>query len=785
MSTAWFEQAHPGAELISLERFVDAHTFVTQSGAYGGTFRLTGIDPECLSEAELELVSARLMQAMRLLPEDCTLYQLLVKRRGCELPPGRYRDSANEAVAETQAARATFLATRSLGTVELYWTVCLHPPKSRRRPTPSEHAVVTERMRRRLKNVLTVLEQNLGELIALERLDCHGVAGLYGYLATLEPDLTPRKLVSRDRVGQQLSRCSVVWKRDGLEIGRRSARHFSLIQRPGATRPNLFGGLARLDADLVLVLEMRRQSVAATRKCVARHQSFKDLFRHSFLSILAHAKGGKEIAKSANTVAADKGVDDLGGVIDDIENRGLGYVQASLIGMLHSRSKADLDEQMAQVHRVFSQSGAAVLEEGIGSLSAYQSVFPAAARYGQSFNVRRWWLRQDHLANLSFVYGPHLGEVTSEALEDEALAIFETRDRTPFYFDPYQNGLRGLLVIGAPRRGKSFLINFLLDMEPKYGGFIFVFDIGGSYESTVLKHGGTVVRFGLDGPRLNPFALPPTDENLQFIYRLVCLLLTKGGAKLQPLEEKDIFERVKAMYSLSPEIRRLRHLILAPHLQPHLAKWVERGVYGRIFDNVHDELFLSRMVAFDFQTVAGEEHRDLMEPLIFWVKWQTAAITHDVANLGVPKIEVFDECWKHMQDPEMLSMILNSSKTAGKHLGGIILATHAADDLGEHSRLIRNACTDTLFLGGPFDREQYRELFRLHDQQLDLITSLQRGESLLVRPGYSKVLVTAVDAESAWHYTTRPKDRARREAAIQTYGRKEAFSRLAAEHVAK
>ncbi|MBV9085206.1 MAG: hypothetical protein JOZ62_21225, partial [Acidobacteriaceae bacterium] len=206
-------------------------------------------------------------------------------------------------------------------------------------------------------------------------------------------------LASRDHIGRQLARSPLRWHSEGLEIGRQHAKLFSLIQRPNATRPHSFGELIRLDADLVLVLESQRQSARATRKCVASHQSFKDLFRHSLLSVLAHAKVGKEIAKSASSVAADKAVDDLGGVMEDLENRGLTYTQTSLIGLLHSRDKNELDDGMAQVHRVFSQSEAAVMEEGLGALSAYYALFPAAARYGQSFNVRRFWLREDHLAN--------------------------------------------------------------------------------------------------------------------------------------------------------------------------------------------------------------------------------------------------------------------------------------------------------------------------------------------------------------------------------------------------
>lgn len=200
-------------------------------------------------------------------------------------------------------------------------------------------------------------------------------------------------------------------------------------------------------------------------------------------------------------------------------------------------------------------------------------------------------MREDHIANLSLIYAPCLGEQRSETLEDESLAIFETRDGTPFSYDPYSNGVRGMLVTGSPGRGKSFRLNFEVDMQAKYGGFVFIFDIGRSFEQTVLKHGGSVVNFGLIGPRLNPFALPPSEQNIDFVYRLVRLLLTKSGAVISPTQEIDLYERVKGMYSLAPEVRRLKHLMLAPQLRPYLARWVEGGIYGRIFDNVEDDSF--------------------------------------------------------------------------------------------------------------------------------------------------------------------------------------------------
>ena len=359
---------------------------------------------------------------------------------------------------------------------------------------------------------------------------------------------------------------------------------------------------------------------------------------------------------------------------------------------------------MAHVHRIASASQSVFLSEGLGALSAFVSLFPGSEMGGRTTNVRKRWLREDHLANISLVHAPYRGEAFSNTLEDEAHAIFGTRDGTEFAYDAYsEGGLRGCIVLGESRRGKSFTINYLLDNEPKYKGFITVFDVGGSYENTILKHGGSVVRFGLGGPRLNPFSLEDTDHNRQFVYRLIKMLLTKGGAQIDPQQDAEISERVNFMFGMEPEVRRLKHLILPATLQPYLNKWCEGGVYGKIFDNVKDELILSRIISFDFEALGdGEQQNDLMEPILYWLRFRLASFTHAAANLSVPKIEVYDEVWRHLKGEAMADMVVSTSKTAAKHLGGIILATQSPKDLGNYASLIRNNCPDAWFVGGIF-----------------------------------------------------------------------------------
>jgi type IV secretion system protein VirB4 len=320
--------------------------------------------------------------------------------------------------------------------------------------------------------------------------------------------------------------------------------------------------------------------------------------------------------------------------------------------------------------------------------------------------------------------------------------------------------------------------NHIILSEQKYGGYTFVIDVGGSYESTVRLFGGTVERVGASGPRINPFSLAPTETNLSFLFQFVRLLLLKGGAQLSPEDEDAVEKSVRRMYLVNPGVRRLKYLLLPPYLQRFMTKWVEGGAYGRVFDNVEDSLRLARIQSFDFQNVT-EDQQDLTEPMLFWILRQIDQVIYDPKNLGVPKHILFDELWKHLKTRRLLDSAISSLKTGGKHLAGVTLLTHTAQDLGENADVIVNACTTQVFLPDPtFNRELYRRLFNLNDQDLLNLASLGPRELLLKRPQYSKVLKLNLDPKSYWLFTTRPKDRVIREQLIEELGYDRAFEVL-------
>ena len=115
-----------------------------------------------------------------------------------------------------------------------------------------------------------------------------------------------------------------------------------------------------------------------------------------------------------------------------------------------------------------------------------------------------------------------------------------------------------------------------------------------------------------------------------------------------------IHKAVQDMYLLDPENRRLSNLFLPKKLDRYLSKWVGKGIYSAIFDNVEDSLSLSRVQCFDFQGVNNEQYADLIEPLMVWLLRRINDVLYNPANLGVPKHILIEEIFSSMKNKQLL-----------------------------------------------------------------------------------------------------------------------------------
>lgn len=771
----WFAQAGAACSIVPISRFVSDHIFATKTGGYGVLFFLAGADEEGLTDQELESRVATIEGALRGLPEGSSLYQYTRVLSGFDLP--RRKKYENEVTESFITDRLSFLdKTANFRRIDLHWALLFEPltPSPFQRK-PQEKAFDNSRLLADLQKAATILESHLGSSFGLRMLEKEETFRFFSYLFNLEPWALHDHLQGDTGVDRQIAKSPVSWDAEHrLKVGKRHIQMFTLTNTPEASRPCLFSGLMTLDCDSVLCSTWRPKSAASARKEIEQQEKFIDFFKVSFFT---RAMSGRDVASldsSAGAKAATGSVDDLSAVIRSLDKKAQG--EYSLRLLLAGKNADQLRDTIPAVHRIFVEARAQVMEETYGNLSAFYAIFPA----NHKFNVFPLWLGEDHHARLSSVFAPHIGNPESEDLESEYLNIFETRTGTPFFQDVYIGGLRVMLILGPPNAGKSVHGNQLISLEQKYGGFTYIFDIGGSYESVVELYGGRVDKVGKDGPHVNPFALEPTEPNIKFLYSFVKLLLSNGGAELEPEDDDVIFKAVQGVYLLDRANRRLSNLFLPKHLDRYLVKWVGKGIYSAVFDNVEDSLSLSRLQCFDFQGVS-KNYPDLIEPLMIWLIRRIDEVVYDPANLGVPKHVLIEEIFTNMKNADLLNSALDSIKTVRKNLGGVTLIGQSAKDLGPNGELIVNACSSFLFLpDSSFNRETYRDLFKLNQQQINLFESLQEREALYVqRDGVSKVVKLNLDKRSYAKFSTKPKDKVRRAKLVEKYGLAEGIERFA------
>jgi type IV secretion system protein VirB4 len=773
--TPWFAKAAAACSIVPIARFVGQNIFALKGGGYGCLFSLTGIDDEGLTDLELDAQMRSIEGALRGLPEGSCLYQYTRVMSGFDLPrQAQYSNPVTEAFVSDRLAFLNKAA--AFRRIDLHWCLTLEPSRTtafERRP--KENAIDTSRTLATLEKTATILESHLGGSLGLRLLGKDDTFQFFSYLFNLEEWAGHDHLRDDTGIDRQIVKSPVAWHSDHLQVGKRHVQMFSLKTTPEVSRPCQFSGLVTLDCDSVLCSTWRVKSAAAARSEIDAQEKFLSFFKVGVWTRVMSGRDTASLETGAGAKAANISVDDLSEVIRALDKKTHG--EYSLRLLLAARSSEQLRDTVPAVHRIFVDARAQVMEETLGNLSAFYAIFPG----NHKFNVFPLWLAEDHHARLSSVFAPHIGHPHSDDLDSEYLNIFETRTRTPFFQDVYVDGVRVMLIIGPTGTGKSVHGNQLVSLEQKYGGFTYIFDIGGSYESVVELYGGRVDRVGKDGPSVNPFALEPTESNIKFLYSFVKLLLTNGGAELEPEDDDVVHKAVQDMYLLAPENRRLSNLFLPKKLDRYLSKWVGKGIYHAIFDNIEDSLSLSRLQCFDFQGVNNEQYADLIEPLMVWLLRRINDVLYNPANLGVPKHILIEEIFSSMKNKQLLDGALASIKTVRKNLGGVTMIGQSADDLGVNADSIVNSCTSFLFLkDATFNRKRYAELFKMNEQQIALFESLQDREGLYMRrDGLTKVVRLNLDSRSYATFSTKPKDRVRRLKLIERHGLTEGITRFA------
>jgi len=249
-------------------------------------------------------------------------------------------------------------------------------------------------------------------------------------------------------------------------------------------------------------------------------------------------------------------VRELGEGIKEIELHGNYFGHFSLTVVIYDLDLAKLDRACADFYKVFSVHDAQLYEEKYNLLNAFLAAVPG----NHVFNLRSLYLLNTNYADFSFLFTLHCGEPRNSHLRQEYLAVLETNHHTPYFLNLHYRDVAHTMILGRTGAGKSFLLNFLITNLQKYQPHTFIFDLGGSFESLTHLFGGSYVRVGLESEdfKINPFSLPPTKENLDFLALFLKVLIQgQRAGDLDLATERDLYHQTENLYAVDPALRTL------------------------------------------------------------------------------------------------------------------------------------------------------------------------------------------------------------------------------------
>jgi len=327
-------------------------------------------------------------------------------------------------------------------------------------------------------------------------------------------------------------------------------------------------------------------------------------------------------------------------------------------------------------------------------------------------------------------------------------------------WDRFAQDNHNAVILARSGAGKSYLAKLEV-LRSLYAGIeVAVVDPEDEYTRLAAAVGGTLIRLGEPGVRLNPFDLPrptagqPAGDALTrralFVHTLIAVLL---GAPLGPDTRAALDRGIIAAYTAvgitadprtwarpAPKLADLTRALTddADHDHSHgpagavlaaqLAPFTT-GSYRALFDGPTSSRPDGHLVVFSLRNLPDE------------LKAAGTLLTLDAIWRRVTdrssrrrRLVVVDEAWLLMRDPEGAKFLFRMAKAARKHWAGLTVVTQdAADLLGTElgQAVVANAATQILLRQAPQAIDAVAGAFGLSEGEKAFLLSARRGQGLL------------------------------------------------------
>ena len=354
--------------------------------------------------------------------------------------------------------------------------------------------------------------------------------------------------------------------------------------------------------------------------------------------------------------------------------------------------------------------------------------------------------------NLACTFGIHNyshGKKSGNPLGDgSAIIPLQTVSKTVYDFNfhfsnPKEDNIGDLiaghtLLLGATGAGKTTLQCALVAFAERFNPHIFALDLDRGMEIFIRAIGGSYFALEAGMPTgFNPFQLPDTPSNREFLYSLVGICGQNETGRLSASEEKQIQDAVDATMNLDWSMRRFSHLLqMIPKLADdnclyyRLAKWCEseNGRFAWCLDNpvnLFDPNDFWR-VGFDLTDILKDDYPPTA-PVLAYMFHLRNMMMDKVAEQDGLLASIVEEFWWPLRFSQTEELMLKILKTDRKRKGWLILVSQSPED-AINSRIFPAIVQQTptkIFLPNPdaeyensykrcgISRKEYEELVKL------------------------------------------------------------------------
>ena len=794
---------------INLYGFWSDTVFLTKSGDPGVILRIPGVDYESLDHAEQERTVKRLESALKAFGPGFHVYQYLFKTNRPTIPFARYDDPLIDAAIDQ---RREFFAEKSarLYEIEIFYAIVLEGSRSeqgfgaalKRLPSDPSGAihelkaqfaadVMKVLLRTQIEVDVALLEQRvqmfaqqLAEYMQVETLPKNEQFTFFRRLLNFDKWRVGGKPQSGQFLDYQVVNSNIEAERDHLRVGDHFVRLFTMKEAMAETRPLVLDQLLKIPSNFYAVTEWTPVSNEKARREVNKRRKHFNMSKTGFISQATSDPSKQNQRDVLVDESKQADIENLGDCLRELgDGQSLGEFSFTLV--LYDLDQRAVNRQVGEFAGIFTNASGQLFAETYNQLNVYFAIVPG----NYKVNLRKLYLLNTNYADLSFLFTILPGEKTNPHLGTEYLAVLETVNDTPYYLNLHNGEVAHTLILGATGSGKSFFCNFLLSNTQKYKPLTYIFDIGGSFQSLTNIYGGSYLNVGQESQdfRINPFSLPPTKENLDFLFSFFRVLIegNQGRYQMDFKDDRKLYDAIENMYVVDPSQRTVSTFAaIIGELKERLHKWTQDGQYGYVFDNVSDTLSFKAFQTFNFKGFASTP--DVLEPLLFYILHRASNEIVDPERLATFKTFLLDEAWLFIKNATIRNYVVEAQKTWRKHNAAMILATQSIKELEDSGMLeiVSESCPTKIFLANPdMNRELYRDKFHLNDTELGIISGLLPPGQMLIRKAQtSKKVQLNVDPISYWTATNNAKDNLLKREYFELYGIPEGLRRLARDY---